>query len=61
MLGNDARQIYATNEAVVDDKPLCSVLARSLNRKDLDLVDEFLKHYGRKHLHRHTGRKNDIF
>ena len=53
MLGYDTRQIDTTNETVVDDKPLRSVLARSLNRKDLDLVDEFLKHHGCENLHRH--------
>ena len=53
MLGDDARQINATNKAVMDDKPLRSVLARSLNRKDLDLVNEFLEDNGCQRLHRH--------
>ena len=37
----------------MNDKPLRSVLARSLNRKDLDLVDEFLKDNGCQCLHCH--------
>jgi len=37
----------------MNDKTLRSVLARSLNWKDLDLVDEFLKHHGCENLHRH--------
>ena len=53
MLGDDTWQINATNKAVMNDKPLRSVLARSLNRKDLDLVDEFLKDNGCQRLHRH--------
>ena len=53
MLGYDARQIDATYEAVMDDKPLRSVLTRSLNRKDLNFVDKFLKHNGSQRLHRH--------
>ena len=53
MLGYDARQVNTTDKAVMNDKPLRSVLARSLNRKDLDLVDEFLKHHWCENLHRH--------
>ena len=53
MLGYDTRQINATDKAVVDNKPLRSVLARSLNWKYLDFVDEFLKHHGCENLHRH--------
>ena len=53
MLGNDAWQINTTDKAVVDNKPLRSVLSRSLNRKHLDLVDEFLENDGRERLHRH--------
>ena len=53
MFRDDARQFDATYETVMDNKPLCSVLARSLNRKDLDLVDEFLKDNGCQRLHRH--------
>ena len=53
MLGYDTRQIDATYKAVMNDEPLRSVLARSLNRKDLDLVDEFLENNGRESLHRH--------
>ena len=53
MLGNGTRQIDATYEAVMDDKPLRSVLARSLNWKDLDLVNQFLKNDGCQRLHRH--------
>ena len=46
MLGNDTRQIDATYKAVMNDEPLRSILARSLNRKDLDLVNEFLENDG---------------
>ena len=46
MLGDDTRQVDATDKPIVDDKPLRSVLARSLNRKDLDFVDQFLKDNG---------------
>ena len=53
MFGDDTRQIDATDKPIVDDKPLRSVLARSLNRKDLDLVDQFLKDNGCQRLHRH--------
>ena len=62
MLGDGTWQINATNKAVMNDKPLRSVLARSLNRKDLDLVDEFLKDNGCQRLHRHiTLSANQIF
>ena len=37
----------------MDDKSLRSVLARSFNRKNFDLVDKFLKHNGSQRLHRH--------
>jgi len=53
VLWDDARQFDATYEAVIDDKPLRSVLACSLNRKDFDLIDKFLKHNGSQRLHRH--------
>ena len=53
MLGNDARQIDTTYETIMNDKSLRSVLARSLNRKDLDFVDQFLKDNGCQRLHRH--------
>ncbi len=53
MLGYDARQINTADKTVMNDKPLCSVLARSLNRKDLNLVDEFLKDNGCQCLRRH--------
>ena len=53
VLGDDTRQINATDKAVMNDKPLRSVLARSLNRKDLNFVDQFLKHNGSQRLHRH--------
>ena len=53
MLGDDTRQVDATYKAVMNDEPLRSVLARSLNRKNLDLVDQFLKDNGCQRLHRH--------
>ena len=53
MLGNDARQIDATDKPIVDDKPLRSVLACSLNRKDFDLVNKFLENNRCQRLHRH--------
>ena len=53
MFRDDTRQVDATYKAVVDDKPLCSVLPRSLNRKDLDFVDKFLENDGCQRLHRH--------
>ena len=53
MLGYDARQINTADKTVMDDEPLRSVLARSLNRKNLDFVDQFLKHNGSQRLHRH--------
>ena len=53
VLGYDARQINTADKTVMDDKPLCSVLARSLNRKDLNFVDKFLKDNGSQRLHRH--------
>ena len=58
MLGYDTRQIDATYKAVMDDEPLRSVLSSSLNRKDLDLVDKFLKHKGSQRLHRHKLMAN---
>ena len=62
MFRDDARQIDATYEAVMNDEPLRSVLARSLNRKNLDLVDQFLKDNGCQRLHRHiTLSANQIF
>ena len=51
--GYDARQINTADKTVMDDKPLCSVLTRSLNRKDLDLVDKFLENNRCQRLHRH--------
>ena len=53
VLGYDARQIDATYEAVMDDKPLRSVLARSLNWENLYFVDELLKDNRCQRLHRH--------
>ena len=53
MFWDDTWQVDATNKAIVDDKSLRSVLARSLNRKDLDFVDQFLKDNGCQRLHRH--------
>ena len=53
MLGDDARQINTADESIMDDKLLCSVLARSLNRKDLNFVYQFLKNDGCERLHRH--------
>ena len=53
MLGYDTRQIDATYKAVMNDEPLRSILARSLNRKDLDFVNEFLENDGCQRLHRH--------
>ena len=60
MLGYDTRQIDATYETVMDDEPLRSVLARPLNRKDLDLVDEFLKDNGCQRLHRHIATMQSV-
>ena len=54
MLGDDTRQIDATDEAIVDYKPLRPVLSRSLNRKKLDLLNEFLKDSRCQLLHRHS-------
>ena len=53
MFRDDARQIDATDKAVMNDEPLRSVLTCSFNRKDLDLVNEFLKDNGCQRLHRH--------
>ena len=53
MFRDDAWQVDTTNKAVMDDEPLRSVLARSLNRKDLDLVDQFLDDDGCQRLHHH--------
>ena len=53
MFRDNTRQVDATDKAVMNDEPLRSVLARSLNRKNLDLVDQFLKDNGCQRLHRH--------
>ena len=47
--------LQTTNEAIMDNNPLCAVLAGSLNLINLDLFDELTKDYRIERFHLHKA------